>query len=144
MKKFLAMVVSVVLLATFMVVPALAEKSPEGEVFHKVEIKGGEIVIVKDGETVEVTAKDDIEFIGWEIIGEYEIISGSLTSKNIVVRPLSDIVIEGKYKGVVEEDKEENESDKAPQTGNNLLMATVLLTAAAFVTMVATKKSVKA
>ena len=144
MKKFLAMLISIVILSTFMVIPTFAEKSPEGDVFHKVVIKDGETITVKDGENVQLIAKDNVEFIGWEIIGEYEIISGSLTSKNLVIRPLSDLIVEGKYKDVAEEDKEENESDKAPQTGNGVLMITVLLTAAAFVTMVATKKSVKA
>ena len=31
---------------------------------------------------------------------------------------------------IIQEDKNENESDKAPQTGNGVLMVTVLLTAA--------------
>lgn len=146
MKKFLAVLFSVVILATFMAVPALAEVSPEGDVFHKVEITGGDTIKVKDGDTVELKVRDDEkEFERWDITGEYDIISGTLTSDTIVILPKSDLVVTEIYKdAVVEDDKDENESDKAPQTGNGALMVTVLLTAGAFVAMVATKKAVRA
>lgn len=146
MKKFLAVLFSVVLLATFMAVSASAAvPSPSGDVYHKVEIKGGETVSVKDGDQYKLEATDDEkDFEGWEITGDYEIVSGTLTSKELVILPKSDLVVEAKYKDVVVEDKEENDSDKAPQTGNGALMLTVVLTAGAFVTMVATKKAVKA
>ena len=146
MKKLLAILFSVVILATFMAVPAFADQSPEGEVIHKVEISGGETVEVKDGDTITLEKSDsELEFEGWEITGKYEIVSGSLTSDKIVIRPLGDITVEENYKDVVDDDdKNENESDKAPTTGNGALMVTVLLTAGAFVAMVATKKAVRA
>lgn len=145
MKKFLAILFSVVILATFMAVPAFAEKSPEGEVFHKVEIKGGSTVDVKDGDTVTLKVSDDEkEFEGWVITGDYEIVSGTLTSEELVIIPKGDLVVEETYKDVIADDKDENDSDKAPQTGNGALMVTVLLTAGAFVGMLATKKAVRA
>ena len=146
MKKLLAILFSVVILATFMAVPAFADQSPEGEVIHKVEISGGETVEVKDGDTITLEKSDsELEFEGWEITGEYEIVSGSLTSDESVIRLLGDITVEENYKDVVDDDdKDENESDKAPTTGNGVLMVTVLLTAGAFVAMVATKKAVRA
>ena len=146
MKKFLAVLFSVVIIATFMAVPAFAEKSPEGEVIHTVEMPDGEKVAVNDGDTVELKVSDeDKEFEGWVITGDYDIVSGTLTSDELVIRPKSDLIIAEKYKDtVIEDDKDENESDKAPQTGNGLLMVTVLLTAGAFVGMVATKKAVRA
>ena len=143
MKKFLAILFSVVILATFMAVPAFAEQSPEGEVIHKVELPGGDTAEVKDGDTITLE-KSDEGFEGWEITGEYEIVSGSLTSDKIVILPKGDIVVKEIIKDVVEEDKDENESDKAPQTGNGALMVTVMLTAGAFVAMVVTKKAVRA
>ena len=152
MKKFLAVLFSVVILATFMAVPALAEKSPEGEVVHKVEIttnSTGEDVTttheVKDGETITLTKTEgsDYEFKGWVITGDYEIVSGTLTSDTIVIKPLGDITVEELY-DVETESGDPNDSDKAPQTGNGALMVTVLLTAGAIVAMVATKKAVRA
>lgn len=146
MKKFLAVLFSVVILATFMAVPTFAASSPEGEVIHTVKMPDGEIVAVKDGDTVTLKVSDDEkEFEGWVITGEYDIISGTVTSDEIVILPKGDLVIEEKYKDtVIEDNKDENESDKAPQTGNGVLMVTVLLTAGAFVGMVATKKAVRA
>ncbi|MBE6762033.1 MAG: hypothetical protein E7551_07070 [Ruminococcaceae bacterium] len=147
MKKFLAILFSVVILATFMAVPAFAAGSPEGDVIHKVEVIGKDdtkVHEVKEGDTIELT-KSDENFEGWEIDGDYDIVSGTLTSDTIVIRPNSDLTVTELYKDtVVEDDKDENESDKAPTTGNGALMVTVLLTAGAFVAMVATKKAVRA
>lgn len=146
MKKFLAVLFSVVILATFMAVPAFAEQSPVGDVVHKVEIKGGDTIEVKDGDSVTLKVTDEEkDFEGWVITGDYDIVSGTLTSTELVIIPKSDLVVEEKYKDApVDTDKDENESDKAPQTGNTALMVTVLLTAGAFVTMIATKKAVRA
>ena len=145
MKKFLAVLFSIVIFATFMAVPAFAEVSPEGEVVHKVEIKGGDTVEVKDGDSIALKVSDnEKEFEGWVITGDYEIVSGSLSSEELVIIPKSDLVVEETYKDVVADDKDENDSDKAPQTGNGALMVTVLLTVGAFVAMVATKKAVRA
>lgn len=146
MKKFLAILFSVVIIATFMAVPAFAEVSPEGEVVHKVEIKGGDTQQVKDGESVTLKVEDDDkDFEKWVIIGEYKIVSGDLNSKELVIIPESDLVVEKVFKTpAADEDKEENKSDTSAPTGNGTLMVTVLLTAGAFVAMVASKKSVKA
>jgi len=152
MKKLLAIVFSVVILAAFMAVPALAEGSPVGEVVHKVEVTSnstGEDVTttyeVKDGETITLTKTEgsDYEFKGWVITGEYEIVSGDVNSDEIVIKPLSDIKVLESY-DVETEPSDPNDSDKAPQTGNSALVVTVLLTAGAFVAMVATKKAVRA
>lgn len=146
MKKFLAVLFAVVILATFMAVPAFAAGSPEGEVIHNIKLPDGDTVAVPDGETIKITVSDDEkEFEGWVITGEYDIISGTLTSDEIEILPKGDLVVEEKYKdAAIEDDKDENESDKAPTTGNGALMVTVLLTAGAFVAMVATKKAVRA
>ncbi|MBQ3088245.1 MAG: hypothetical protein IJC36_01290 [Clostridia bacterium] len=150
MKKFLAVLFSVVILATFMAVPTLALDSPGGKVIHTVEITtivdGEEVTTtedVEDGDTITLTLDDNT---GWEITGDYEIVSGTLTSDTLVIRPLGDLVVEAVYDDTdLEggEDTEENDSDKAPQTGNNAIMMVVLVTAGAFVAMVATRKAVR-
>lgn len=150
MKKFLAVLFSVVILATFMAVPAFAAVSPEGEVVHTVELPSGDTVEVADGDTITLEKEDNgYEFTGWVIEGEYEIVSGDLTSDNLVIRPLSDLVVEATYdsgdENLEDDDVEvdENESDKAPQTGNGTIVLVTLLTAGAFVAMVATRKAVR-
>lgn len=146
MKKFLAVLFSMIILAVFMAVPAFAAGSPEGEIIFTVEMPDGEKISVTEGETVTLEVSDtEKEFEGWKITGEYDIVSGTLTSAKLVITPKSDLTVEETYADtIIQEDKNENESDKAPQTGNGVLMVTVLLTAAAFVGMVATKKAVKA
>lgn len=146
MKKFLAVLFSVVILATFMAVPAFAEGSPEGEVIFTVEMPNGEKVAVTEGGTLTLKVSDtEKEFKGWVITGEYDIVSGTLTSAELVILPKGDITVEETYKdAVLDDEKDENDSDKAPQTGNGALMVTVLLTAGAFVAMLATKKAVRA
>lgn len=152
MKKFLAILFSIVILATFMAVPAFAESSPVGKVVHKIEVISnatGEDVTttyeVEDGDTITFTKTDgsDYEFKGWVITGDYEIVSGDLNSDELVVKPLSDLKVVESY-DVETEPSDPNDSDKAPQTGNGALMVTVLLTAGAFVAMLATKKTVRA
>lgn len=147
MKKFLAVLFSVVILATFMAVPTFAEQSPEGEVIFTVEMPDGERLAINGGDSITLKASDnEKEFDCWVITGNYEIVSGTVNSKEFVIVPKSDLTVEEKYKDTVveDEDKDENESDKAPQTGNGVLMVTVLLTAVAFVGVVATKKAVRA
>lgn len=82
MRKFLAILFSIVILATLLAVPAFAAVSPEGD-------------IIED---------DD----------------------------------------VVVDDTDKNESDKAPQTGDDAVMMVAFLTAGAFVTMAVTRKAIKA
>ena len=146
MKKFLAILFSVVILATFMAVPALAADSPSGKVIYKVEIKGQSTVNnVEAGKEITLVKTDkDKTFTGWVIEGEYKIVSGTKDSDTFVIIPLSDLKITETYKeDTTTPPATENESNKAPQTGNGTLMVTILLTAGAFVTMVATKKAVR-
>lgn len=153
MKKILAVVFVVAILATFLTIPTFAAKSAEGELVYKVEVnsfssgtssKGNYVV---EGDTIRLTIADDSDytFTGWVIEGKYEIVSGDLNSKELVIRPLSDIEVEESYdvKGSAGEGTT-NDSDKAPETGNNALAVLFVVTAGAFVTMVALRKSVKA
>lgn len=147
MKKFLAVLFSVVILATFMAVPALAANSPSGEVIYKVEIKGQDKTIeVQAGKEFKLVKSDNVNtFTGWVIEGKYKIVSGTVASDTFVIIPESDLKVSETYKETTTEtEKEENDSSTSDQTGNGALMLTVLLTAGAFVGMMATKKAVRA
>lgn len=164
MKKFLAILFSVVILATFMAIPAFAAKSPEGELVYKVNFtsyasgKGQASSYEVDGDTIILTAADSkYAFKGWIINGvegvDYEIVSGDLNSETLVIRPLADVDVKEVFdvpglvldeEGNPVEEGNKNDSDKAPQTGNGMLAVVSFLTAGAFAAMIVTKKSVRA
>ncbi|MEE1026689.1 MAG: hypothetical protein U0L55_06775, partial [Acutalibacteraceae bacterium] len=164
MKKFLAILFSVVILATFMAMPAFAAKSPEGELVHKVTFtsyasgKGEASNYKVDGDTIIFTSSDsEYAFKGWIINGvegvDYEIVSGDLNSETLVIRPLSSVDVKEVFdvpglvldeEGNVVDDGNKNDSDKAPQTGNGMLAVVSLLTAGAFTAMIVTRKSARA
>ena len=158
MKKIIAIIMSLALVMSFGTI-AFAAGSPEGDKTYTVTVTSdrdesssskGNYTVVKNGDTFEISADEDddeYKFLGWEIIGEYEIVSGSLTSRDLVIRPLGDITINqlAEYIGEADEepddgedkDKEEegetNKSDKSPQTGNNIFFILGGIFAASFV-----------
>ena len=156
MKKIIAIIMSLALVMSLGTM-AFAAGSPQGDKTYKVTITSDReesgsskdnYKVVQNGDTFEITADEDddeYEFLGWEIIGEYEIVSGSLTSRDLVIRPLGDITINQLAEYIVEadeepddgEDKEEegetNKSDKSPQTGNNIFFILGGIFAASFV-----------
>lgn len=128
------------------------------EYTHNIEgLEDGNYEIIKKGEKVEISASDKIPgyaFVKWEIIGDYQIISGSLDSKDLVILPLGNIIVKQIFEQVSEdqddkepeEDKESdkkppkgetNDSDKSPETG---MMLPVFGLVAALGTAVVSKK----
>ena len=169
MKKLLALfslVLSVVLLCTALASPALAAKSPEAKPTFKMEVVSfatgeeapGKYIV--EGDTVRLVAAEDskFEFMGWYIEGEYEIISGSLTSKVLVIRPLSDIKVEEMYnvegsRGYIEpeqkpdDDKKPtkpNEDAESPETSDNTLFFALMLAVSGLAVMLYSKKRLAA
>lgn len=65
----------------------------------------------EDG-TVKLTAvlKDGSEFLGWDISGKYEIVSGTLKDSVIVVKPLSDIKAVAKFSSEASPDSSSSKS----------------------------------
>lgn len=153
MKKFLAVIFAVVILATFMAVPAMAADSPSGEVVFKVEVNSfstGKVSngnYTTEGDTIRLTVAEDSDytFTGWVIEGKYEIVSGDLKSKELVIRPLSDVKVEESYdvKGSAGFGTT-NDSDKAPDTGVALPVVAFVALAGAFTVMVVSKKRLAA
>lgn len=126
MKKVIALVIALIFATSFSVV-SLAAASPEGQTKYKVTVisnKGGsnkdnyKIVKNNDG-TVTITAiEKGAKFLRWEVkSGKCEIVSGSFSSKKIVIRPLSDVVIKQIFK-VKGSGKPGDGSSTSPQTGN--------------------------
>lgn len=155
LKKISAFFAALVL-TVFACVPAFAAKSPSGNKTFEVTISSNRsdfkqnFSYVQNGENYELTAEEDNDnytFAGWEIEGEYVIVSGSLTSRDLVIRPIGDVKIKQVFDVIADEDDKgeqgaSNKSDKAPQTGNNTVAAlAVMFAAAAATTLIAAKKA---
>ena len=114
---------------------AIAEISPSGEINYKVTIdysideKEPIFEYVKDGDKYTLTANTesesgDFKFLRWSIEGDYIIVSGSLDSTTLVIKPLGDIKIvqivelitspDGEGESEQEPEKEPDE-DKEPE-----------------------------
>ncbi len=122
--------------------------------------------IVKKGEELELIAPENVEgyaFLKWQIIGDYEIVSGSLTSADLVIRPLGNIEVKTIFEkiddiedgDVPEEDHEDgddgkkpqkgevNDSDTSPQTGNSIVLVLLSTFVASLAVAVTTRKLAK-
>lgn len=132
--------------------------SPQGEKTHEITISSNrddfeqKFSYVKSGDTYTITAQkdtDDYKFSRWEIIGDYELVSGSLTSRKIVVRALGDIEIKQIFKDLTannekpEKPGKPNKSDKSPKTGSNVAICLGMLCAAAAAASVIANKKAK-
>ncbi len=128
MKKFISVLIAAIMIFSVAGTSVFAEISPEGKKTYKVTIDYGididENIVydyIQHGDTITLTAKtkdnnNKYIFLRWSIEGEYEIISGSLTSPTLVIKPLGDIVI----KQIVENHKDSvKDPDKKPQGGKN-------------------------
>lgn len=127
MKKFIALAVAVVMAASFSVV-AFAKSSPSGQTKYKVTVtsnKGGssssnyKMTKNNDGTITLTAVKGKYDFQRWEISGRYEIVSGSLKSGKIVIRPLSDLKVKQIFNIKGNGTKPNDGSGKSPKTGEN-------------------------
>lgn len=106
MKKFLVVFTAIAMLL-ISTVTAFAAESPTAPVHNKVVVdadKGGtansDVTIIQKGDEVTLIAKPDdgYGFNGWEIDGDYEIVSGDLNSTTLVIRAKSDIHAKAAFK----------------------------------------------
>lgn len=125
MKKIIALLVAVVMLFA-VAAPVLADEndSPfdpgtEFSITIDVVTDGGNAskVVNEDG-TVVLTATPDenYKFVKWDISGEYEIVSGTLTASPLTVKPTSDITVKVHFDG---EDVAKPTDPSSPETGVN-------------------------
>lgn len=155
MKKLLALLICV-LMISMLSVTAFAEVSPTADVRTKVEINvphpfAGNVEKTQDGENVsfKVEAKEGYKFGSWTISGvegvDYEIVSGDLNSADLVIKPINDVKVTANFLTLAGEvpteptQGDKNDSDKSPQTGDNVEIF-VLVAFAAVALMIASKK----
>ncbi len=142
MKKILCVVCAIALLFA-LCVPVLtvcAEKSPAGSGEYNVTVKADDATKGKAEKEVQnngdvkatATPNQGNEFYGWEINGEkYTIVSGSLSSKEIVIKAESDVELIAKFTKT--DTQPGDDSTTAPETNDVGVAGAV----AAFVAFVA-------
>ena len=159
MKKRICALIAVALLV-FSSVTVMAANSPVAPNYHEITVNGqtvgkngatsivvngGKISIssgvIEEGKEVTLTANPDKnnKFSKWIIDGDYEIVSGSLTSSTITIIPKSDIDVNAEFvdadgNELTEETTEKpgNDSPVSPKTGaaTGALMITLLASGA--------------
>ena len=159
MKKIVAISLTVVMLLTLAIGAFAADLgSPERPgTGHKVTVvsgKGGTAdKTVNDDGTITLTANvsDGHKFSGWEISGDFEIVSGSLTDPVIVIRPkavggaagaVSDITATASFDETTP--AKPWDGDKSPQTGNMVLPVVFVAFVSLFGCAYAVKRSYNA
>ena len=164
MKKFFALFLCVLLLVSFSV-NAFAVKSPVADDIFNVTIINGANAkpnVSKNDGTKDITVKADPDkgdFDEWVIYKadgktiavegvDYIIVKGELTSEKIVITPLKGVIICGNYNGVVTKpvvvkpDTDKDDSNKAPQTSDNLATALSIVMIASLGFAVVAKKRI--
>ena len=125
MKRIISLALAV-LITAFVAIPVFASDSPGKPPVYTAEVSSsdnslGTVVktINSDG-TITITASPiSNEFTKWVITGEYELISGSLTDKTIVIRLKSDVTAVAYFNGKA--------VDGSPTTGASAVSALMLL-----------------
>lgn len=159
MKKIMSVVLALVLVSALSV-SVFAAGSVVAPVVK--DYDGGTVTIAQDTTgnatagkefTFSVETKDGYNFLGWEIDGNYEIVSGSLESETVTVRFLDDISIEDIgaepiFEAIDDADEPTDDDDEptttaekeetSPKTGDS--MAMVALAAVALAGVVVSKK----
>lgn len=147
MKKVLSVFVAVAIVAALSLTAFAYTPSPVsvGEFNVRVdsyatgELGPGSYTVNEDG-TISVTrvAESDYNYLGWKIYGEYEIVSGTLKSDTLTVRPLSDLRIVEMYDCPAA--GAEDDDPVSPPTGNNLAAYAALSLLSLSVVIVAKKR----
>ena len=167
MKKIIAIFAVLLLVFSALSFSAFAEISPVGDKKVKVEITNNideddkTISYEVKGDKLEISVNEDYieegyKFVKWVIKGKYEIISGSLTSKTLVIKPLGDVFLTQIFDIEALEDEDEpdkedskkpegekNESDTSPETSDNSMLGLIACAlAVSAITLKVSKKSI--
>ncbi len=122
MKKIFA-ILMVVAMMFAIAVPMSAEISPKPQPDVETEIVpegGGEITEIDNGDgtiTLTVDPSKGNDFVKWEITGEYELVSGSLTDKTITIRPITDVKAQAILKTQTTVKPTPGPNNQSPSTG---------------------------
>lgn len=139
MKKIIAVIIAITIVFALPVF-ASADNSPSGTEKHKVtviDVEGGtcEKTENPDGTyTIKATTKGGYEFTGWKIDGQYEFVSGSLSTPTITISISSDVTVTPSYVNKSGSSTgEPDSSNTAPKTGDSDYSTAIVFSVLAFV-----------
>lgn len=138
MKRILAFILSMIVVFSLCILPVTAAESPTPKEYYSITIgtqgdgrvEVNKTSVEKDSEDIVmlIATENTSNFIKWTLTGDYEIINGDLNSKVLRLKPHSDIVAVGVFKGG--EDKNPVIIEKtpvSPKTGQNPLTIYLIL-----------------
>ena len=152
MRKVIVLLLTVLLLTSLATV-AFATEDGQSEVTkpgYKVEViydfdveESGGVTIVQENEeyTLSPKEKEGYEFEGYEITGEYELVSQD--GSTWVIIPHSDLVIHVKYKETKPNPNPHDDEPVSPPTGDNAALYTAMILIGLFGVVLSVKKLVK-
>ncbi len=173
-KKILALLTVALLIVSSINVMAASYQSPTGSQIYtitidgnrlpdggsNINVSGGKISIsdgqTKPGESVTLVAKANSgkKFKGWNISGDYTILSGGLGSTSITIVPRSDLSVNATFvkkagssaeqettkKNAGKDKGQVDDSNKSPKTGNEPFALVLVMLAAGAVAVSAKRK----
>lgn len=146
MKKILSIGIVLVMMLTMAIGTfAATVESPVGDEEYLVEVErgttGGTVAVKDNGDgTYTITATPDSthQFVRWDIVGQYEIVSGSVTSNVMVIKPLSDIKATGSFNGTTVDNGDHGNT--SPETGVNVAPVVIIAVVATLGAAYCTKR----
>ena len=131
MKKFIAIIMAIMLVASVAAFTASAKESPAPVDYYSMtaeavgdgeaSVTPAKIQIGSDGTATFTATEKGGKFIKWELIGDYEIVSGSLTDKVVVIKPSSDVKGIAYFEGAAKAASTDT-GTTAPKTGDMTLV----------------------
>lgn len=142
MKKILSAIIALSIVLALPVF-ASADNSPSGTEESKVtviDVEGGTCEKTKneDGSyIIKANVKDGYKFTGWTINGQYEFVSGSLSTPTITIKISSDVTVTPSYENQSGSSAgSADSSGTAPRTGDSDYSTAIVFTILAFVAAV--------
>lgn len=136
MKKIIALIITVLLISAVSVCAFATEDvvSPTDAPIFNIDLISYDSGVaenipvdpVQEGDTITLTAPEsDGEFVGWTIVGDYELVAGTLEDEVITIRPLSDLQIVANYSHGTTPGGDIDDGDNSPQTGDDMLFIVI-------------------
>lgn len=124
MKKIVSALVALMMVACLSIT-AFAAVSPVATINK--DYKGGTATFEKDSEsiiTLTAKAKKGYKFLNWDINGNYEIVSGSLENKTVVIKFKGEVALEDVdatplFKKIAVAADDDNKKPDSPKTSDN-------------------------
>ena len=140
MKRIIALLMAVMLVASVAVISVAAKDSPTPVTYYSMtaeavgageaSVSPAKVEIGSNGTATFTATEKGGKFQKWELHCEYDIVEGSLTSATLVIRPKSDVHGIAFFEGGDKKDGKKDDGSTSPKTGDmTIVFATLMLVA---------------